>query len=207
LSGGRASHWEAAYTDKSAEQQSWYQQEPAPSIEAIRQIGGNAGDSLIDVGAGSSPVVLSLANRGWHDLTALDISSTALDRARAAAGENSQRISWINADITAWQPSRTYDIWHDRAVFHFLTEPEDRARYKAALMAGLKPGGHLIIATFAQDGPEKCSGLPVQRYDAAGMAAELGNSFAFISEWRELHRTPFDTQQSFQWCILRRRAV
>ena len=205
MSGDRASHWEAAYTNKSAEEQSWFQQTPNPSLEAIGRIGGQRDHSLIDVGAGSSSLTARLSEQGWDDLTALDLSSAALERARDVAGAGTARIEWICADITRWQPNRTYDIWHDRAVFHFLTEEEDRARYKAALMTGLRAGGHIILATFAADGPDKCSGLPVRRYDAAGLAMEFGDEFKPVAEWQELHQTPFRTKQNFQWCILRRK--
>jgi len=203
LSDDRASHWEAAYTSKQAEEQSWFQQTPNPSLEAIGRIGGQRDHSLIDVGAGSSSHTARLSEQGWDDLTALDISPAALERARAKAGKHAQNISWINADITRWQPERKYDIWHDRAVFHFLTEAEDRGQYKTALMAGLKPGGHVILATFAADGPENCSGLPVCRYDAAEMAMELGDAFEPVADWQELHLTLFGTKQTFQWCVFR----
>ena len=206
LSAGRASHWEAAYTSKQAEEQSWFQSHPYPSLQAIERIGAQASDSVVDIGAGSSPLLALLADSGWSDLTALDISAAALARGRANAGALAEKIEWVNEDVTLWQPARSFDIWHDRAVFHFLTEAADRKLYKSALMAGLRPEGYLIIATFALDGPQKCSGLTVQRYDEGSLVSELGEGFELIADWRELHRTPFDTQQSFQWCIFRRTA-
>ncbi|HAU21342.1 MAG TPA: SAM-dependent methyltransferase [Erythrobacter sp.] len=201
LSRDRASHWEAAYTDKQAEEQSWYQQEPTSSLKAISRIGGQPHNSLIDVGAGSSALLLNLFKQGWYDLTALDISSAGLARAQTNAGEFAAKIDWIRADITQWKPARHLDIWHDRAAFHFLTEADDRARYKAALMAGLRPGGYLIVATFAPDAPEKCSGLPVCRYDAAGIDEALGDAFDLIAEWRDVHHTPWGTSPAFNWCV------
>ncbi|HVM21757.1 MAG TPA: class I SAM-dependent methyltransferase, partial [Sphingomicrobium sp.] len=151
-----------------------------------------------------SNLVDALLGRGWRDLTVLDIAAPALESAKARLGPAGDTVAWEVADVTRWKPSRRYDLWHDRAVFHFLTEPEAREQYRRALESGLASGGHLIMATFALDGPTRCSGLPVQRYDAASLSAELGPSFELVHEWAEEHRTPWSTPQSFNWCIFRK---
>ena len=159
---------------------------------------------MIDVGGGASNLVDALVKRGWGDVTVLDIAAPALEAAKERLGLSARKVHWEVADIIDWQPSRQYDVWHDRAVFHFLTEPEQREAYRRALLAGVAPGGLVIMATFALDGPERCSGLPVQRYDPASLAKELGNAFRLVEEWREEHVTPWGSTQSFNWCAFRR---
>ena len=146
----------------------------------------------------------ALLRRGWTDVTVLDIAAPALEAARDRLGSEAQHIQWEVADITEWEPSRSYDVWHDRAVFHFLTEASQRAGYRRALTHGLAAGGLLIIATFAPEGPEMCSGLPVQRYDSGSLSRELGYRFQLIESWREEHVTPWGSSQSFNWCAFRR---
>lgn len=204
MTNDRRGHWQDVYTTKSAEGVSWYQERPTPSLEALDRLGAIPDQSLIDIGGGASSLAAELAEAGWGDLAVLDISAAALARARQAAGARADTIDWIAADITAWSPLRSYDIWHDRAVFHFLTDPADRKKYKTALKRGLAPGGLMLIATFAKDGPEKCSGLPVQRYDADDLARELGDGFRLLDDWRETHRTPAGGEQSFTWCAFRK---
>ena len=136
----------------------------------------------------------------------LDVSDAALISAKARLGEAGEKVQWITADVTRWQPDRIYDIWHDRAAFHFLTEAEDREAYVARLLAALRPGGHAIIGTFAIDGPEKCSGLSARRYDAAGLHAELGSRFALIEARRHEHITPWQSVQHFQFGVFQRRS-
>lgn len=161
--------------------------------------------SLVDIGAGAAALADALLDRGWRDLTLVDISEPALEASRLRLGEKAGRVCWAVADIRHWRPGRTFDVWHDRAVFHFLAEASDRAGYKRALAEGTRPGGRVILATFAPDGPDKCSGLPVQRYDAASLAGELGGDFKLIDDWRETHVTPWGSEQRFQWCMFERR--
>lgn len=150
------------------------------------------------MGGGASTLVDDLLHRGWSDLTVLDIAGLAMEAAKARLRQAAERVQWLVADVTQWNPERTYDIWHDRAVFHFLTEPEQRAAYRQALEAVTAQDSIVVVATFAPDGPEQCSGLPVQRYDAAALAAEFGPAFSLLREWREEHRTPTGGNQAFQ---------
>ena len=200
----RKAHWEEVYRTKPRDSVSWYQPVPQASLDAIMRHGSNPAQSLIDIGGGASTLVAELAARGWRDLAVLDISAPALEVARAAMGAESARVDWIVADAANWQPARQYDIWHDRAVFHFLTDGAARAGYRAALMRGLAPGGLLVMATFALDGPEKCSGLPVQRYGPQELAATLGEGLDLQEHWHESHVTPGGGMQNFNWCVLRR---
>jgi SAM-dependent methyltransferase len=200
----RQDHWTRVYEEKSPSAVSWYQAEPKPSLDALDRFGAAPSSSLIDVGGGASNLVDALLQRNWRDVTVLDIAAPALDAARQRLGPEAAKVHWEVADITQWQPTRPYDGWHDRAVFHFLTEPGQREAYRRALSAGLAPGGLAIMATFAMDGPEKCSGLPVRRYDPESLASELGGAFRLVEGWREEHVTPWGSRQSFNWCALRR---
>lgn len=203
----RQDHWTQVYQDKPSTEVSWFQPSPEPSLAALDRLGAGPANSLIDVGGGASNLVDALLERGWRDISVLDIAAPALDVARARIGPNADQVHWLVADITNWRPDRHYDVWHDRAVFHFLTEPAQRQAYRRALAEGLAPGGLAIVATFALDGPEKCSGLPVQRYDPAGLAAELGPGLDLIDAWREEHLTPWGSGQSFNWCAFRSRST
>lgn len=200
----RQEHWRKVYTEKQPDEVSWYQATPAPSLDALDRVGAGPEQSLIDIGGGASTLVDALLDRGWRDVTVLDIAAPALAAAQKRLGQRATVVTWAVADVTTWRPERRHDIWHDRAVFHFLTAPEQRAAYLGALEAGLATGGHAIIATFALDGPEKCSGLPVERYDAAKLAATLGPRFRLVEEWREEHLTPWGSPQAFTWCAFRR---
>lgn len=197
-------HWQTVYETKSLERLSWYQAAPEPSLAALDRLGAGPGPSLIDIGGGASTLADTLLALGWRDLAVLDIAGSALGAAKARLGDKAAHIEWIQADVTDWRPPRPFDIWHDRAAFHFLTGEEQRAGYRRALDAGTAPGSHVILATFAPDGPEMCSGLPVRRYDAAGVAAELGPGFAPVEDWRETHVTPWGADQNFQWAVFRR---
>ena len=199
----RKAHWEEVYRTKPRDTVSWYQPVPQASLDAITRHGGNPAQSLIDIGGGASTLVAELAGRGWHDLAVLDISAPALEVACGAMGAEAAKVDWIVADAANWHPVRHYDIWHDRAVFHFLTDGAARAGYRAALMQGLAPGGLLIMATFALDGPEKCSGLPVQRYGPEELAMELGEGLTLLEHWEERHITPGGGSQNFNWCVFR----
>lgn len=200
----RQAHWEDVYTTKGENEVSWFQQSPAPSLELIVQAGAGSNSAIVDIGGGASRLVDHLVDQGFADVTVLDLSSAALETAKARLGARADQVQWLVADATTWEPVRRYDIWHDRAAFHFLTDAEDRAAYIERLTRGLKAGGHAIIATFALDGPEKCSGLPVARYDSAGLARTLGAAFRLLHTQRQEHATPWDTRQIFQFSVFRR---
>lgn len=203
--GGTRGHWEDVYAAKRETAVSWYQSHPVKSLELIDVASPDRTASVIDVGGGASTLVDDLLARGFTDLTVLDIADTAIDRARQRLGNAAGKVRWIAADITQWRPDRTWDIWHDRAVFHFLTERGQQNTYVSTLAAATPPGATVIIATFALDGPEKCSGLPVQRYGPAELAERLGSSFAPVSSSREVHRTPSGAEQAFWYGVFRRR--
>lgn len=164
---------------------------------------GAHSDAIIDIGGGASRFVDDLLQKGFRDLTVLDLSSSALAAAKARIGADADRINWIVADVVTWQPPRAYSVWHDRAAFHFLTAEPDRGAYVVRLAQALKPGGHAVIATFAPDGPERCSGLPVMRYDAETLGRTLGAAFKLISTQRHDHTTPWGTRQAFQFSVFR----
>lgn len=200
----RARHWGSAYSDKGEGGVSWFERSPALSLELIEQAGGGLETSLVDIGGGASHLVDALLAKGWDSIAVLDISQTAIDLARARIGPAADRVEWIVADVTRWRPARRHAIWHDRAAFHFLTRPADRRAYAERLRSALLPGGYAIIATFAPDGPERCSGLPVVRYDPATLAGTIGPPFALVSSRRHVHVTPWGTTQAFQFSVLRR---
>jgi ubiquinone/menaquinone biosynthesis C-methylase UbiE len=200
----RQAHWENVYTRKAENEVSWFQENPAPSLELIAQAGASHASAIIDVGGGASRLVDHLIAEGFRDITMLDLSGAALDAARGRLGPRAADVHWIVADATTWNPPRTYDVWHDRAAFHFLIEASDREAYIARLERALKVGGHAIIATFAMDGPEKCSGLPVKRYDAGSLGRALGRRFQLVGTRRHEHATPWGAQQAFQFSVFRR---
>lgn len=199
----RRAHWERVYAEKGEDALSWFEPRAETSL-ALLDAAGIAPVAVVDVGAGTSRFVDALIARGVPDITLLDLSQTALDRTRARLGPDAAPVRFVAADVTAWAPDRTYDLWHDRAAFHFLTEPEARAAYVARLREALLPGGHALIATFAADGPERCSGLPVQRTDPDDLAATLGPGFALHDSRRIVHRTPWGSEQRFQASLFRR---
>ena len=200
----KRAHWEAVYRTKPADSVSWYQPHPESSLTALGKLDVPRSASLIDVGGGTSNLVDVLLQQGWSDLTVLDISRVALEIARGRLGKGAASVEWLVADVTAWNPARTYDVWHDRAVFHFLTREAMRMAYRRAVEAAVARSGHVIIATFAPDGPERCSGIPVRRYDEQSLASELGPSFRLQHHWREKHRTPDGASQMFNWCVFER---
>lgn len=199
----RQAHWDGVYAAKGEREVSWFQENPADSLDLIARAGLAPGASVVDIGAGASRLVDALVRLGF-DVTALDLSAAALATAKARLGPAGAGVRWIAADITTWRPDRAFDLWHDRAAFHFLTDAGDRARYLERLKAGLKPGGHALIATFAPDGPEKCSGLPVVRYDPDSLAAALGGDFRLVASARPVHATPWGATQAFQFSLFRR---
>jgi trans-aconitate methyltransferase len=195
----RAAHWDKVYTTKSIDAVSWYQLRPAMSLELLAH-GGLAKDAaLLDVGGGASVLVDFLLDEGFSDVSVLDIAAPALAAVKQRLGERAAKVKWLVADIAKWKPERAYDLWHDRAVLHFLTDEADRAAYAKTIAAALKPGGQAIIATFAPDGPEKCSGLVVRRHSPADMAELLGPGFVLEEERREEHHTPGGSTQRFAW--------
>lgn len=197
-------HWQQVYTN-AADSVSWYQPHVSVSLELIRQTGISVDASLIDVGGGASTLVDDLLAASFHKLTVLDISDAALEVARQRLGERAAGVSWIEADITTVQlPEQAYDVWHDRAVFHFLTTEQERRQYLQAVRRAVKPGGFVIVGTFAEDGPERCSGLPVQRYSAESLHAEFGASFELLGRAAEDHRTPSGSIQKFLYCYCRK---
>jgi SAM-dependent methyltransferase len=205
---GRKSHWENVYATKGEREVSWFQEDPAPSLELIALAGLSEGASVIDIGGGASRLVDALVERNIGQVTVLDLSAAALDAARERLeqrlGGKAAGVQWVAADVTAWEPTRTYDLWHDRAAFHFLTDPADRSAYVERLKKAVKRGGYVIIGTFALDGPEKCSGLPIVRYDSASLSAILGSEFQLIDARRHDHATPWGAVQRFQFSTFRR---
>jgi SAM-dependent methyltransferase len=195
----RQLHWQNVYQSKSEHDVSWFQDTPGPSLELMDEIGVTPTASVVDIGGGASRLVDRLIERGYEDVTVLDLSDAALTAAQVRLGDLADRARWIVADVTQWEPATAYDLWHDRAAFHFLTEDADRAAYIARLRRGLKLGGHAIIATFALDGPERCSGLPVVRYSPNSLQETLGADFTLIASRSDIHATPWGSTQSFQF--------
>lgn len=194
-------HWETVYQNKTADEVSWYQQRPELSLQLIWQAGMDRQKPLIDIGGGTSTLVDCLLQEGFTDLSILDIAELALLAARHRLGDAAGKVTWIQSDITEFNPVRRYRLWHDRAVFHFLTAEADRQAYLSALRRGLHTGGHLIIAAFAPEGPEKCSGLPVRRYDVSLMNRTLGGQFTLLESCEESHRTPAGMSQQFNYYL------
>ncbi|HTJ97590.1 MAG TPA: class I SAM-dependent methyltransferase, partial [Rhodocyclaceae bacterium] len=190
------SHWENVYSKKEPTEVSWFQEHALHSLNMIRDTGVPSSASIIDVGGGASTLVDDLLANGYSNLTVLDLSAAALAAARNRLGDVGNSVQWLEADITrASLPSHAFDVWHDRAVFHFLTRQEDRAAYVQTVLNSVKPGGHVIVATFAEDGPMMCSGLPVMRYSAGQLHAEFGEFCTLMHHDREEHITPFGTVQ------------
>lgn len=199
----RKSHWENVYSTKEENQVSWFEDTPDLSVSLLQEACLVPAMSVIDIGGGASRLVDTLLARGQAHVTVLDLSSSALATARARLGET-DRVSWIVSDITRWTPDRAYDLWHDRAAFHFLTAPEDQQAYAEIVHAALRPGGRAVIGTFAPDGPEKCSGLPVARHDATSLSAVLGPRFRLLATRRHEHATPWASIQKFQFSTFER---
>ena len=197
-------HWNDTYSSK-GDNVSWYQPPSSRSLELIRSAAPMHNASIIDIGAGASRLADSLLTAGYTDVTLLDISEIALGRTRDRLGEAASKVRWIVANISQWKPSRTWDVWHDRAVFHFLTDEAARSAYLTALRRSVAPGGTVILATFAADGPTQCSGLQVARYDANTLSALFGSEFERMATARDMHVTPWGSIQAFTYLRLRRR--
>lgn len=203
-------HWERVYASRPATAVSWYQERATVSLQLITDascsgIAITAHDPIIDVGGGASLLVRDLWQAGYRDLSVLDLSATALEAAQAQLGAPAEEVHWITADVlSAELPTQHYAVWHDRAVFHFLTEPEDRVRYVQQVLRAVRPGGLVIVATFAEDGPRQCSGLPVMRYTPEQLHANFGSPFELLGHERETHHTPGGGEQAFVYCFWRR---
>jgi 2-polyprenyl-3-methyl-5-hydroxy-6-metoxy-1,4-benzoquinol methylase len=203
----RQAHWENVYATKNETAVSWFQERPDISLDLIRSTGVDASASIIDIGGGASRLVDVLINEGFNTITVLDLSEKALATSKARLGARGEQVQWVVADVTTWEPAQTYDVWHDRAALHFLTDPKDRTAYAERVLKAVHRGGHVIIGTFAPDGPERCSGLPVIRHDAATLEELLGHSFELVDSKRHDHQTPAGATQRFQFsrfqCIRR----
>ncbi|MDD2180390.1 class I SAM-dependent methyltransferase [Acidovorax sp. D2M1] len=194
-------HWEKVYQTKQPDAVSWFQEHATRSLELIRSVGPSLQANVMDVGGGASTLVDDLLSNGFHNVSVLDLSASALEIAHQRLGAAGDCVTWLAGDIcTVDLPDHAYDIWHDRAVFHFLTDPADRAAYVRQVMKAVKPGGHVIVATFAPDGPEQCSGLPVARYAPGELHQEFGPSFELLEHMSEEHKTPWGAVQHFVYC-------
>lgn len=200
----RQAHWQRVYKERGENQVSWFQERPTISLELIEAAGLDRSSAIIEIGGGASRLVDVLGETGYRDLTVLDVSESAVSIAKMRLGERAAMVKWIVADVTQWQPTRSYNLWHDRAAFHFLTDESDRSAYIDRLTKAVRPRGHAIIGTFALDGPERCSGLPVVRYDATQLSATLTTAFALVDMRRDDHKTPWGAIQHFQFSVFRR---
>ena len=197
-------HWEHIYGTKSPDQVSWFEPDAALSLALIHRIAPTRAEAIIDVGAGAAVLVDGLLSSGYRQITVLDLSAAALAHAQRRLGDSARSVHWQEADVLdAALPARAFDVWHDRAVFHFLTRAVDRRRYVAQVRRSLRPGGTTVIATFASDGPSRCSGLDVIRYSPTSLHAELGDDFRLLSGQRHTHITPWGAEQSFTYCLCR----
>lgn len=205
----RKTHWQQQYETKGQSGVSWFQRKPVMSLELIHNCTAlRAEDPIIDIGGGASVLVDYLVEEGFAEITVLDISAPALTASQQRLGARSKQVDWVEADITSFHPKHRIALWHDRATFHFLTDPADRRAYVNALKQALMPGGYLIIATFAVGGPDKCSGLPINQYDASRLLAELGDEFELLEEASERHITPSQRTQDFTYFrLIRSRAI
>lgn len=204
----RKAHWEKVYETKRDDQVSWFREHLDNSLELIRRTGVGKEAPIIDVGGGSSTLVDDLLEDGFSRLSVLEISRAAIERSEKRLGSKAENVNWIEADVTkAELPGNYYEVWHDRAVFHFLTAEEDRRRYVDLVMRSLKAGGHIIVASFGPDGPAKCSGLDVVRYSPEAMHDEFGEDFRLVKSFDETHETPFGTTQQFIYCYCRKMPI
>jgi len=196
-------HWDSVYSTAEENEVSWFQETPTVSLELLALVNAKPTDAIVDVGGGASRLVSSLLAEGFAHITVLDLSAAALAASRAHLGENEGKVTWIAADATEWEPPQVYDIWHDRAAFHFLTSEKDQQAYVKRLKRGLRVGGHFIAGTFALDGPEKCSGLPVARHNSETLSRLLGPQFSLVDSRRHDHVTPRGINQKFQFSTFR----
>lgn len=196
-------HWNQLYRDKQSNEMSWFEEAPSLSLQKILSNSTNK-SSVIDIGAGASFLVDQLIDLGYNNVTILDTAVSVLEQVQSRLNKSHSHVEFIAADITRWEPQRKYDLWHDRAVFHFMTTEESRRSYLSALNAAVTERGHVVLATFSEDGPEQCSGLTVQRYSLDLMLATIGEEFKFLSFEREVHITPWGAEQPFNWFVFQR---
>jgi len=204
LSEQRRSHWDKVYGSNSPTAVSWFQPRPVLSLELIRSCRLDPAAGIIDVGGGTSGLVDELLAGGGSNLAVLDISSIAIEHTRYRLASKADSVQWYTIDVTEFDPPRQFGLWHDRAVFHFLTDESDRTSYRQSLLKAVKPRGYAIVATFALDGPKRCSGLDVVRYSPESLSSELGEEFDLVESREELHRTPSGGEQKFVYCLFRR---
>ena len=198
-------HWETVYRTKDVHEVSWFQSEARRSLDLITRVSPDRSAPIIDVGAGASVLVDDLLAAGYLDVSVLDVSEAALEISRGRLGTDAAKVKWMRADVRRAQLDEgAYAVWHDRAVFHFLTDAADRAAYVEQVRRAVEPGGYVLVATFAEDGPEYCSGLPAVRYSAEGLHSEFGTDFQLVRSEHEDHRTPAGGEQSFLYCLCRR---
>lgn len=200
----RKEHWERVYSTRQITEVSWFQEHAVRSLRLIEATAVPKSAAIIDVGGGASVLADDLLQAGYSNVTVLDLSRAALQAAQNRLGARAARVAWLEGDITAIRlPAHAFDVWHDRAVFHFLTTAEQRQAYVRQVLCAVKPGGHVIVSTFAEDGPLQCSGLPVMRYSAAGLHAEFGSPFELLRHEKEEHLTPTGRTQNFVYCYCR----
>lgn len=197
MSDSRRAHWQSVYDSKDPKEVSWYQPVPERSLQLIREIGVPKSDPVLDVGGGASTLVDNLLQDGYSDISVLDISGNALDRSRARLGKSADAVDWIEADVTTFVPPRQYTLWHDRAVFHFLTDPADRNNYIDVATRAITSNGYLVLATFGPEGPQRCSGLEIRRYSVHRLQDLFGDHFRLGGHHLEDHRTPMGSTQQF----------
>ena len=197
-------HWDNVYLSKEPTETSWYQKDPTMSLNLIADSGISHSNSIVDIGGGASLLIDKLLAKGFQDLTVLDISDRALQYAQNRLAKQANKVKWITMDITEYESPRQFDLWHDRAVFHFLTAEEQKEKYKQCLNKALSLNGYLILATFALDGPMKCSGLEVERYDATKLQGELGDNFNLLKVVEEYHLTSWGAEQKFIYCLFKK---
>lgn len=201
----RSAHWEKIYATKALQEVSWYQINPETSLELIHACGLDKNALIIDIGGGDSYLANFLLEDGFSNISVLDISLKALERAQIRLGEQSKNINWIQSDIVAFEPQQVYDLWHDRAAFHFLTSSDEIATYVAIASKAIRSGGYLVMGTFADDGPLKCSGITIQQYNEQSLTQVFGDTFEIQKLTRVEHRTPFDTVQKFIFGVFKRK--
>lgn len=192
-------HWDRVYGERREDEVSWFQARPGTSLDLVARTGAGQDARIVDVGGGASRLVDALLDAGYRDVVVVDIAASALAQAKARLAARASRVRWVTADVTRWEPEAPFDVWHDRAVFHFMVSPEDRQAYREVMLRAVKPGGHVIVGTFASDGPERCSGLPVRRYEPDTLAVELGPDLQLVESVREDHVTPGGKVQRFQF--------
>ena len=198
------SHWEKIYTTKTPEAVSWYRAHLETSLALVERAAESRSAAIIGIGGGESTLVDDLLLRGYRNVTLLDVSQTAIEVTKKRLGPAAEEVGWLVGDVTEIELApRAYDLWHDRAVFHFLTAPERRIAYVRQVARAVKPGGHVVVSTFGPEGPAKCSGLDVMRYDAESLHDEFGGQFRLVESSKELHETPFGTTQQFLYCYCR----